>query len=240
MGLVVVSEVKRMKKTRIFLVFFLLLFSLQLAHAQGVGVGISTYSINISGSILDYYVATVKVTNPSPYDINVKVFFDCFNCQRDIKIFDKKVGEVKADYRSFFTIDKTDVTVGPMDKDGVPVKIIFSPKFILKNYLTIYTPEFINFFVKIFNKKYDSKFTVPYFTLFIGERHFSGLLVADVYASSFGKMGVTPSVGSSLEVHAKGMPLASFLLLCLLLLLLVFFVLKKMKVNFKKAKKSKD
>jgi len=231
-----------MKKTQVFFSVFLILCFLSSASAQGVGVGINTYSINITGSILDYYVATTRITNPSPYEINVRVFFDCFNCQKDIKVFDKKIGEIKLDYKSFFVLDKTDIVIGPLNnKEGVPVKIIFSPKFILRNYLTIYTPEFLNFFIKIFNKKYDNKITIPYFTFFIGERHLRGLLVADVYASSFGKMGVTPSVGSSLEVHAKGMPLLSFLLLCLFLLLLVVFILKKLnvKINLNKNKLKK-
>ncbi|MFH8093153.1 MAG: hypothetical protein QXM38_04375, partial [Candidatus Aenigmatarchaeota archaeon] len=143
------------------------------------------------------------------------------------------------DHKSFFVFDKDDVTIQPnsFGEKAPSVKIIFAPKFLIKNSLKIYTPEAINFFIKIFNKKYGGSFTLPYYSLFIGEKKLTGLIVADVYASSFGSMGVTPSVGSSLEVNARGMPLSSFIILCLLVILTTIFVYKKLSSKKKDGKK---
>lgn len=225
---------------KIFILIVLFFQFSKLVNAQGVGVGLSTYSINISGSILDYYVFTIRVINPSPYEIKTRVYFECRDCTNEIKLFGKKIAEKTIDHRSFFTIDKDDLTVQPnsFGEKAQPVKIIFSPKFIVKNKLKVYTPEALNFFIRLINKKYENSFSLPYYSLFIGERKISGLIVADVYASSFGYMGVTPSVGSSLEVHAKGMPLSSFIILCILILLIALFIYKK--ITSSKEKKDKQ
>ncbi|MEM5878648.1 MAG: hypothetical protein QXF12_07275 [Candidatus Aenigmatarchaeota archaeon] len=221
-------------KHKISLIFILLL-SITSVSAQGVGIGISTYYINITGSILDYYTTNIRLTNPSPYEIQAKVYFDCRDCTTDVKIFGAKIGEKTIDYRSFFTLDKDDVKIAPFvnGNDGPAIKLTFSPKFILKNYLRIYTPDFINFFIKIVNKNYKNSFVIPYYSLFIGEKSFKGLIVADVYASSFGYMGVTPSVGSTIEIHATGMPVLSFVFLLALLALLAYFSYTKIKSHKK-------
>ncbi|MCX8179024.1 MAG: hypothetical protein N3D75_04330, partial [Candidatus Aenigmarchaeota archaeon] len=187
-----------------------------------------------------YYTANIRLTNPSPYEIQAKVYFDCKDCTTDVKIFGAKIGEKTIDYRSFFTLEKDDVKIAPFvtGNDGPAIKLTFSPKFILKNYLRIYTPDFINFFIKIVNKNYKNSFVIPYYSLFIGEKSFRGLIVADVYASSFGYMGVTPSVGSTIEIHATGMPVLSFVFLLVLLVLLVYFSYTKIK-SYKKDKHKK-
>ncbi|MEM5776844.1 MAG: hypothetical protein QXJ06_00150 [Candidatus Aenigmatarchaeota archaeon] len=229
-----------MKKKELFILFFILLF-LSSVKSQGVGVGLSSYSINISGSLLDYYVSTIRVINPSPYEIKVKVYFDCKDCTTDIKIFGKKIAEKTVDYKSFFIFDKYDITVKPMTfgSDAPPIKIIFSPKFITKNHLRIYTPEALNFFIKLVNKNYQNSFVIPCYSLFLGERKLSGLIVAEVYESSFGEMGVAPSVGSNIDITAKGMPISSFIILCLLIVLLGIFIFKKIKQKSSKEKHKK-
>lgn len=221
--------------------FFISIFFFSYVRAQGVGVGISTYSIVLNGSILDYYTVTPKIINPSNYEIKVKVYFDCKNCVSDVKIFGYKMGEKIDDYRSYFTLDKDDITIPPQSYgDNAPeIRIIFSPKFITKKNLKIYTPEFFNFFVKVINKNYQNSLTIPYLALFIGEKNLNGLLIADVYESSFGTLGVTPSVGASLDMTAKGMPLSSFIILVLLIVLIIIFILNKFGFNFKKIFKRK-
>lgn len=212
-----------------FILIFILSIFPSVQSMDGVGIGISTYYINITGSVLDYYTSVVRLTNPSIYEVKAKVYFDCKDCTEDVKIFGHKIGEKTIDYRSFFTIDKQDITINPstMGSDAPAVKITFSPKFILKNYLKLYTPEFFNFFVKVFNKKYENYIAIPYYSLFIGQKSFKGLLVADVYASSFGEMGVTPSVGSTIEINASGMPMMSFIILCIFFALFAYFIYTK-------------
>jgi len=228
---------------KLYFLFFLLVLILPFVNSQGVGVGINTYSIVLDGSILDSYVVSPKLINPSTYEIKVKVYFDCRDCTTDVKLFGHKIAEKTIDYRSFFTIPQNDFTVPPMTygESGPTIVIRFSPRFILKNHLKIYTPGFINFFLKVINKKYENSFSVPYFTLFLGERRIKGLLVADVYESNFGVMGVRPSVGSSLEMTARGMPVSSFIFLLILIILLVVLILRKVgfepKHIFKKRKK---
>lgn len=235
------AKVEKMK-IHYFLIVLFILLSFQISKSQGtqgVGVGISSYYVNISGSILDYYVSTIRIVNPSPYEIKVKVSFDCRNCNSDIKIFGLKVGESTLDYRSFFFFDKDDITIKPLsfENDAAAIKIIFSPKFLIKNNVRIFTPEAINFFIKLVNKKYENSFVIPFYTLFLGEKKILGLIVADVYASSFGEMGVTPSVGSNLEISARGMPYSSFVILCLLVLLIGIFIFRKIKGKTKHKKK---
>lgn len=217
------------KKQILFTLFFILSLSISFAQNKGVGIGISTYSINITGNILDYYVSTIRIINPSIYEIKSKIYFECKDCKTDIKIFGKKIAEKIVDYRNYFTLDKNDLTIPPMslENQAPAIKIIFLPKFINKNYLKVYTPEGINFFIKLINKKYENNFVIPYYTLFIGERSINGLIIAEVYSSDFGPLGVTPSVGSKMEVHAKGMPWSSFIILCILIVLIIFFVAKK-------------
>jgi hypothetical protein len=203
-----------------------------------VGIGISTYSLNMSGSILDYYVTTIRILNPSDYEISAKIYFECKDCTSEIKLFGKKIAESTIDYRSIFTIDKDDLRVSPKayGEQAPAVKVIFSPKFITKNYLRVYTPEAINFFIKIVNKKYENSFVLPYYGLFIGKRSIHGLIVANVYASSFGSLGVTPSVGTNVEANARGMPLSSFIILLCLLILIIIYIVKKVKPSKKKSR----
>jgi hypothetical protein len=226
-----------MKKVNVF-ILVVILFSLPITCSQnrGVGIGISTYSINISGSILDYYVTTIRIINPSDYEINAKVYFECLNCIKEVKIFNTKIAEKTIDYRSFFTLDKSDLTIKPQSygENAAPVKLIFSPKFITKNYLKVYTPEGLNFLIKLINKKYDNNFVIPYYSLFIGERRIQGLIVSNIYSSSFGPLGVTPSVGTNVSVQARGMPVSSFIILLVLLALIAFYI--KTKIDSKKKK----
>jgi len=225
-----------MKKALVLCLLLFLLFSSANAQTQGVGIGISTYSLNISGSILDYYVTTVRILNPSDYEISAKIYFECKDCTREVRLFGKKIAETTIDYKSIFTLDKDDLKIPPRayGEEAPPVKVTFSPKFITKNYLRVYTPEAINFFIRIINKKYENSFVIPYYSLFIGERRIQGLIVASVYASSFGSLGVTPSVGTNVEVNAKGMPLSSFLILLCLLALIIVYIVKRIKSRGKK------
>jgi hypothetical protein len=217
---------------------FILLSFFPSAKSEGVGIGINTYSIVFNGSVFDTYTVSPRVINPSDYEVKARVFFDCFNCVQNVTVFGRNIAQKVDDHNSYFRFEQDDVTIPPATtgKDGIPVYIRFSPNLILKKYLTFRAPRFTDFFVRIFNKDYNGWVKIPYFTLFIGEKHLKGLMVADVYWSSFGKMGVTPSVGATLEMTARGMPLSSFVFLLLLLVLVILIILRKKGLNFKSIK----
>jgi hypothetical protein len=67
-----------------------------------------------------------------------------------------------------------------------------------------------------------------------------GLVMFDVVASTFGYMGVAPSVAATLEMHAIGMPLGSFIFLLIIIAVVAYFVFKKVikgRIKFPSLKK---
>jgi hypothetical protein len=223
-----------------FLILFILFLILLPAgksqgSSQGVGVGINSYSITFNGTIFDSYTVSPRIINPSDYDIKVNTYFDCFNCVQDVKIFGFKIGEKIDDYNSYFKFDETDLFVPAKasGNEGTPVIIHFAPKFFLKKYFSMPTPRFLRFFIRLFDKDHSNIIKIPYFVPFIGEKHLKGLLAVDVYWSTFGEMGVTPSVGASLQMTAHGMPVSSFIFLVLLIILLILFILRKKGIELK-------
>jgi len=225
----------------LFSCFLFLSLLLPSALSQGVGIGIDTYLIVFNGTVFDSYTVSPRIINPSNYELKAKVYFECRNCVHEVRVLGYKLAEKVDDPNSYFVITRNDVTVPArsIGNNGIPVVILFSPHIITKKYLKVYTPEFLNFFIRLVDRKYDGSFTLPYFALFIGEKKLNGLLVADVYWSSFGSLGVTPSVGASLEMTAMGIPLSSFIFFVVIILLLVVFLLKKrgVKLPFKTRKK---
>ncbi|OGI15268.1 hypothetical protein A3K63_05005 [Candidatus Micrarchaeota archaeon RBG_16_49_10] len=215
---------------------FLYLMTLHSASSQGLGVGINSYSITFQGTIFDTFTVTPRIINPSEYQIKVKVSFDCANCVSNVTLFGNKIGEKIDEPRSYFTILDNDVTVGPraMGADGAPVTLRFSPKVIVKKYFRFHTPEFLNFFVRVFDKDYGNTLTIPYYTMFVGQKHMTGLIVAEVYWSDFGPIGVAPSVGSSFDLKASGVPLSSLIFLILLLVLIVLLILRRRRAKAKR------
>lgn len=232
----------RHRKCVLFSSFLFLLLTLPILNAEeGVGIGISTYSIVFKGSVFDSYTASPRITNPSQYEVTAEILFDCFNCEENITIFGYRIADKVDDHKSYFTFNTDDVTVSPMSigQSGAPIFIHFSPKIIIKKDLKIYPPKTIGFFFKFIDKNYPGYVKVPYFTIFVGEKHLKGLLVAHVYESSFGKMGVTPSVGSSLSMYATGVPKSSFIFFVVIIILLILLIFRKKIFRIRRTHKKK-
>jgi hypothetical protein len=229
-------------KLSIYLLFVLIpvFLSIPLASSQGVGIGLNNYLFVFNGTIFDSYTVTTRVINPGDYEISARVSFECFNCVEPVEIFGHKIGDRIDDYNSYFTFETTNVTVPPKTRgqEGSPVIIYFSPKIITKKYFRFNTPEFLDFFINIFKRDYDGNVHIPYFSVFIGEKYIKGLLSAVVYSSSFGSMGVAPSVGAGVEMTAKGIPLGSFIFL-VIVIVLVFLLIFRKKFSGKKTIKHK-
>jgi hypothetical protein len=226
-----------MKIAMMITFLFATLFLVQEVLAQGVGIGINTYRITLTGRIGDVYTPSIGIMNPSNYDIKARVYFDCRDCVSDIKIFGIKIAEDVEDPTEYFKLEKEEVYVPARttETNAIPVSIHFAPKLVIKKYIKFYTPESLNFFIEYLNPKYGGSFSIPYFTLLIEEKKLNGLISADVVWSNFGPLGVTPSVGANLEMRAKGMPFGSFVLLVIVLILVIFLILRR--IGFEKIRK---
>ncbi|MCD6371408.1 MAG: hypothetical protein J7L39_01700, partial [Candidatus Aenigmarchaeota archaeon] len=133
--------------------------------------------------------------------------------------------------------DKKEVYVPPNTMgDGIPITITLTPKLILIKYLRLYTPESINFLVRLINPDYPGSFDLPYPSLFLGDRTIRGRIVVNVYESTFGAAGVTPAMASTYIARVKGMPLGSLLIILLGIIFVVWVINKKTKF-LKKSKK---
>ena len=222
------------KKAIIFLLIFFNFFSP--VYAQ-VGVGITTYRITLLGSINEVYTQTIGIINPSPHKIKVKVAFECLNCEEPVHLFGLKLFEKLEDPAQYFTLDKEMVEVPPFttETNAIPVSITFAPKILIRKYLKFYTPEWLNFYIRLANKGYLGSFSVPYFTLLIGKKELEGKFAADVLEYDGMKPGVIPSVAAHLNMTAYGMPFESFLFLVLAISVAIFLILrKKLKKAFHK------
>jgi hypothetical protein len=233
-----------MKRIEILAYLFLFIFLLIPISKAQVGVGITSYRIDMKGNIGEAYTYTLGIMNPSSYTTNVKISFECLDCVSEVKLFGIKLFEKVEIPEQYFKIDKNLVSVPPYtnENNAVPVTIKFSPKFLITKNLRFYTPEWLNFFVKLVNKNYDGKFEIPYLTLLIGKKELSGKFVADVVSYNGITPGVMPSVAATLTMSAKGMPVGSFIFLVIIILILIFLVLRrtgiiKLENYFKKSKK---
>lgn len=222
------------KLAGIWILLFFLFSSRSLA--QGVAIGINNYLLKIYIPVNSYRISYIGVTNPSPYDLRAKIYFDCDTCVSDLKLFGFRIGETLEIPSQYFTIGKKDVFVPNHTLAGIPIPIYIHPKLLLIKKLRVRTPDSINFLVQLLNPRYQGKIDISYPTLLIGNKLIKGRIVVNVYWSSFGGMGVSPAVASVFELHVKGMPLGSFLTLLLAfftLLLLFFYKLRGKTLKFK-------
>ncbi len=138
-------------------------------------------------------------------------------------LFGWKIGEVNEDYQQFFKFVPDDVYVqnhtSPDSGNGITVYV--TPKLWLKKDLIFNTPESLNFLIKSINKKYTGKFSIPYYTLLIGDKNIKAQVSASSYWSTFGEMGTMAAVGAPLDLHITGMPFGSLIILIFLFLLIV-------------------
>jgi len=224
--------------TRIFAVFLLVsIFFLPFSLSQGLMIGINNYHIEVGATIGKSVPAYIAVLNPSPYAFKARVYFDCDNCKSDLYFFGTKIGEIIEDPYQLISIDKKEVYVPPNTMgDGIPITITLTPKLILIKYLRLYTPESINFLVRLINPDYPGSFDLPYPSLFLGDRTIRGRIVVNVYESTFGAAGVTPAMASTYIARVKGMPLGSLLIILLGIIFVVWVINKKTKF-LKKSKK---
>jgi hypothetical protein len=224
------------EKLIVILIGMSILFSSK-AIAQ-VGVGITSYNIVLSGSIGDVRSYTVGIMNPSGYTTKVRVVFECIDCVSEVKIFGLKLFEKVEDPKQYFTFDKDVVTVPPYstENNAAPVTIKFSPKLLIIKHLKFYTPEWLNFLVKVVNPKYDGSFQIPYPTLLIGKKELNGKLAAEVVSYNGATPGVMPSVAATMKVSAVGMPLGSLIFIILIILITIFLILRRVQ-RLKRKKK---
>jgi hypothetical protein len=215
-------------KRRILLVLFSLLLILPSSLAQ-VGVGITSYRINLEGKVGQEYVQSIGIMNPSAYTTTVRVKFECGNCVEEVKIFGWKLFEKVEKPTEYFTLDKEVVEVPPNTDEhtAVPVKIVFRPKLFVFKEMKFYTPEWLNFFIQSVNPSYGGSFSIPYVTFLVGGKQLSGAITADVVGYAGGPLGVIPSVAATLEMKAYGMPLGSFIFLVLIILVILSVILYK-------------
>ena len=87
------------------------------------------------------------------------------------------------------------------------------------------TPDSLNFLIKSINKGYTGKFSIPYYTLLIGEKNIKAQISASSYWSTFGEMGTIAAVGAPLNLHITGMPFGSLVILIVLFLLIISVIL---------------
>ncbi len=228
----------------VFIVFFFLI-SIPSVFA-GVGIGMGPTRLNIRTSIGNPYSATLIVYNPGDYDIKAKVTFECENCESDAYFFGWRIGKVREDYRQFFTFDPEEVYVpnhtGP--EAAIPITVHITPSIWVKKELVISTPEEINFLVRGINPSYTGEFSIPYYTLLIDEKEIKGGITISAVWSTFGAMGATPAVGADLNMHIKGIPLGSLIIIILIIICVILFILWKIGFRriykfFKRKKKSK-
>ncbi len=229
-----------MRILRFLLLFLFSITLIQSPYAQ-VGIGVNNYHLEFEASVGSYRLAYIGVINPSPYDVKAKVYFECDNCVSDVKIFGRKIGEKIFD-TSYITLDKDDVYVKAHTTGaGIPVEIRVAPRLILINKIKLFTPESLNFLVRMLNPKYKGYVTIPYPALFLGERKIDGRVVVNAYWSSYGPMGVSPAVASIVKIRLKGMPVGSLILLLIGISLVGLYLWKKIypKAKYFKIKKVK-
>ena len=219
-------------KSKTLLTFFLFLILLsKLALSEGIGLGITNYHLEVSASVGESRVSYVGIINPSNYDLKAKIYFDCTNCKHDVKLFGYKIGEIVEDPYQIISIDKQEVYVPANTiSGGVPVTITLTPKLILIKQFRFELPEALAFFIRLWDRNFTGKVSIPYPTLIIGGHRLEGTITADLFWSSFGALGVRPSVGSTAIFTYKGMPLSSFILLLVGVGILIYVITRKLKI----------
>lgn len=224
-------EKARNEKICLFFLFLFLLFPLKaaLSQNQGLGLGINNYHISLIAGLGETNTNGIGIFNPSPYEEDVKISVECYNCVSDVKIFGVKVAENREDIYQYVSLTKTEAKIPAFTTAaaGYPVTVSLSPRLFVTKYLRVFTPDAINFFLKMAIPSYSNYFDLPYPSLLLGEEQFHGGVAINVVSSTFGTIGVFPSVASTLELKVIGMPWGSFILLLLALIVAVLLVLRK-------------
>jgi hypothetical protein len=221
--------------SRIYLVFFILISFLLLPYLPivfsqvGSAIGVNNYHIQLAANLGDILTAGIGVFNPSDYEENVTVYAECDNCVSDAKIFGFTVGSIRQDIYQFVSLSKREMTLPPRTTaDSAPIVwVVVNPKLLNIQYFGVTTPDSINFFIRLINPKYGNGFEIPYPAFFIGEKEFRGRVSFDVVSSSFGPLGVAPSIATTLLVKVKGMPLGSFILILAALIIAILLIVKR-------------
>ena len=211
-----------MKRLFPLFILFLLLASIPEVFA-GVGIGMGPTRFTLSTSIGKPYSVTGIFYNPGDYDVIAKIEFQCENCDYEASFLGWHIGRVREEYRQFFRFDPEEVylsnNTGP--DSATPVTIHITPSMLVRKDLVITTSEDINFLIRGINPNYKGEFSIPYYTLLIGDKFIKGSVTASAVWSTFGSMGAVPAVGASLELSIKGMPLGSLIIILLLVLIVI-------------------
>ena len=226
-----------MKNRKVLLFLFFLLFLPDLTLSQ-VSIGITNYHIEDTVRIGQYYTRYIGVVNPGSYDVEVEVYFDCDNCKQPLTFLGNKIGEVKEIPEQYFRIGKDRLYVPNRTAEpGKIIPIYVTPKLLILKEAKIYTPESINFLLRVLSPSYPGYFSFLYPSLLIGSKNIKGRIVVSVTKSTFGSMGVTPAIACTFNLTIIGMPLGSLLLILAGLGIISFGIYKKLKVKKKRRKK---
>jgi len=226
------------------LVFFTLFsFAIFLPEVlAGVGIGMGPTRINLNTFIGKPYSVTIITYNPGDYDIKARLMFECRNCSYDARFLGLKIGEIREDYTQFFRFDPTEVYVpnktGP--DAAIPITVYITPNAFIKKDLVLFTPESINFLVRLVNPDYNGELVIPYPTLIVDNKILKGGITLSAFWSTFGAMGAVPAVGSDFQMNIKGVPLGSVIIIIVLVIIVIATLMFRRTISKKfKPKKKK-
>ena len=216
-----------MKKNFLILLFIFLAFNSFTFAKADVGIGMGPSRLSLNANVGNSYNFDIVVFNPGDYDVKAKLNVDCKTCLSNYTLFGWKIGEVNEDYQQFFNFVPNDVFIRNHTgvDDGVGITVYVTPNIWLKKDLIFITPESLNFLIKSINKGYTGKFSIPYYTLLLGEKNMKAQISASSYRSTFGAMGTIAAVGAPLDLHITGMPFGSLVILIVIFLLIISVIL---------------
>jgi hypothetical protein len=102
----------------IFFLFFINIFSS--ASSAQTGIGIFPAKIEIKAPFLKNTFTDITIFNPSQRELNFKVEMYCRNCEREVKLFNKKIGNLT--YFLDAEVFPNATTAEPMSQKTILVK----------------------------------------------------------------------------------------------------------------------
>ena len=216
-----------MKKILSIFLFIFLTFNFFSFVKADVGIGMGPSRLSLDANVGNSYSFNIVIFNPGDYDVKAKLNVDCKTCLLNYTLFGWKIGDVNEDYKQFFKFVPDDVFIRNHTgvDDGAGITVYVTPNLWLKKDLILTTPDSLNFLIKSINKGYTGKFSIPYYTLLIGEKNIKAQISASSYWSTFGEMGTIAAVGAPLNLHITGMPFGSLVILIVLFLLIISVIL---------------
>lgn len=216
-----------MRRCLILLVFLFILLYSSPAQASGVGLGIGPPRLSLEAITDKIYSFEIIVFNPGDYDVKAKLDVKCQTCASNITLFGTKIGEIREDYRQFFSFDAEDIYIPNntnLNAGDIPITVNVNPGSWTRKDIVFFTPEALNYLVRLVNPGYTGEFSIPYYSLLTDDKYIKANIVVSAYWSTFGSMGATPSVGVPLDMHIQGIPFGSVLIVITIILLIIIAV----------------